>query len=181
MLLEWSKVCLSKQQFVSDSEIGHRTLVSTQKNIQPKFACFCASRQIAEEWFHLKSNEEYSGAGPQSSIGECENGKWQHLCQRCGDSIITLRWQGSTALYSGYRDQNEYCCQGCHHKSQRLKLWFQIWHFIYITESDRLFDVAALLWIYRATFWTQLSMCLFSLLETSSQKPGMFSALSACG
>lgn len=70
-------------QFVAGSKIGRWMLTSTYRRLK-KFACFCAGQQIAEEWFHLKSNEECPGAAPQLGFVKRANGKWQHLCQQCG-------------------------------------------------------------------------------------------------
>lgn len=82
------------------------------------------------------------------------------------DDVITFRWQGRRALYSVYKDHSEYWGQDCHYKPQCLKLWFQIWHYIYNTESNRHSNVTALFWIYRDTLRNHLSVCLFTLLET---------------
>lgn len=126
VLLEWA---------VSDGENWPQNArVNLRKNIHTEFACFCTGWQTAEEWFHLKSNEECSSTGLQSAL----NGKTATFMWALWDGIITHRWQGCSALYSGFKDHSEYWGQGCHHKSQRLRLWFQIWHYIYITDSRRL-------------------------------------------
>lgn len=78
------------------------------------------------------------------------------------DNIITFRWQGCRALYSEYKDHREYWGECCHHKSQRLKLWFQIWHYISITQSNRRSSVAAVFRIYRATLRKHVFVSLLS-------------------
>lgn len=66
-------MCLSDSGFVAGSGIGHRTL-NLQKSRENLHASARANK-IAEERFHLKSNEEYPGAAPQSGFVRRANGK----------------------------------------------------------------------------------------------------------
>lgn len=90
LLPKWSKACLSSYSLWLPVKLA------TERSRQPtesKNLHASARQQIAEEWFHLKSNEENPGGGLQSGFAKHTNGnKWD-----------TLRWQGSTALHSGYK------------------------------------------------------------------------------
>lgn len=106
-------------------------------------------------WGVISFEIKWGVAGRSTAIALCKVCEWK-MATFMSALWDTLRWQGSTALYSGYKDHREYSGQDRHHKSGCLKLWFEIRHYISQTKCA----VAAALRIYGATLKRHLAASL---------------------